>query len=187
MPTVAPNLESANIGNYYIGRGICYTKLEGEAEYLDAGNVTLFEFQVKPTILPHYSSRIGVRVKDFTAVTELEATLTISMEEFTARNLGMALLGTSRESPAGPSNIVIDMFSTPIIRGAFKFVGTNVVGPQWTFEFPLVQLTPNKVVSLISQGAGSWGTIDLQGDVLKDPTTGQFCVATCVDFVASGG
>lgn len=183
---VAPNLQSPNIGNYYIGRGISYIKLEGESEYLDCGNITMAEWQVKPTILAHYSSRVGVRTKDFVAVTELEAMLNVSMEEFTARNMGFAMLGSSRESP-DESSIVIDMFSTPLLRGAFKFVGTNSVGPQWTFEFPLCQFSPNKAVSLISSGSGAWGAIDLQLDVLKDPTTGQFCIATATDFVASGG
>lgn len=183
---VAPNLESPNIGNYYIGRGVCYIKLEGEAEFLDCGNVTAFEYQAKPTILPHFSSRVGVRKKDFVAVTELEATLMVSTEEFTARNMGFALLGSSRESPSGPSNIVVNMFETPLIRGAFRFIGTNSVGPKWTIDFPLVQLTPSKAVSLISQGSGSWGSIDLQADVLLDPVTGQFGIATCEDFLASG-
>lgn len=184
MPVVAPNLASPNIGNYYIGRGICSIKLEGESVYQDCGNVTAFEFQVKPTILAHYSSRIGVRKKDFTAVTELEATLMVSMEEFTARNMGMALLGTAT---GGAGSISISMFETPLVRGAFKFVGTNSIGPQWTIEFPLVQLTPNKAINLISQGSGTWGSIDLQADVLLDPTSGEFATATATDFVASGG
>lgn len=182
---VAPNLQSPNIGNYYVGRGICYVKLLGESQYQDCGNVTAFEFQVKPTLLEHFSSREGVRKKDYVVVTELAATLNVSMEEFTARNVGFAMLGNSRESP-DVGHIVIDMFSTPLLQGAFKFVGTNTVGPQWTFEFPLCTFTPNKAMSLISSGSGQWGAIDLQLDVLKDPTTGQFCVATATDFLASG-
>src|SRR5215831_13097245 len=95
---VAPHEHSPNVGNYVVGRGIAYIKLvppslNPDAAYVDCGNVTEFTFQVKPTRLEHYSSRIGVRKKDLVVVTEVAATLTVTLEEFTARNLGMAILG----------------------------------------------------------------------------------------------
>src|SRR5262245_55298672 len=94
---VAPG-PSPNIGNYVVGRGIGYVKLippstTPDADYVDVGNITEFTFSVKPTRLEHYSSRIGVRKKDLVVVTELAATLTMILEEFTARNLAMATLG----------------------------------------------------------------------------------------------
>jgi len=181
MTALQPSLASENIGNYYIGRGICSIKLEAESNFHDCGNVTSFEFTVKPTLLPHYSSRIGVRKKDFVAVTELEATITLSMEEFTARNVAFALLGSITNSP----DISIDILSTPIVRGALRFVGTNVIGPVWTANFPLVQFSPAKALSMISAGSGSWGSIDLQGDVLFDSVTGSFGKLTATDFNTS--
>ena len=56
-----------------------------------------------------------------------------------------------------------------------KFVGTNDIGPIWTVNFPLVKLSPNKAISLI---ANTWGTIDLEGDVLFDQLSGGFGTAT---------
>jgi hypothetical protein len=171
---IAPG-PSPNIGNYVVGRGIAYVKLippstTPDAVYVDAGNVTEFTFQVKPTRLEHFSSRVGVRKKDLVVVTEVAATLTVILEEFTARNLGMAILG-NRTSP-------IHVLSEPLIYAAFKFVSTNIVGPQWTYEFPVCLLTPSKAISLLPTGSGTWGAMDFECDVLFDDVSGGFGTAT---------
>jgi hypothetical protein len=168
------SLVSPNIGNYYIGKGIVSIKLMGESVYTDCGNVPLFEFMAKVTQLDHFSSRTGVRVKDFTAVIEIAGTLTMQLEELTARNMGFALLGLPSGGPS-PTPDTIDIFSNPVIYGSVKFVGTNDIGPIWTVNFPLVKLSPNKALSLI---ANTWGTIDLDGDVLFDQLQHTFGTAT---------
>jgi len=185
MPFVqpTPHIDSPNIGNYYIGRGIMYAQLIGDSGFVDMGNATAVTITVKPTILPHFSSRVGTRFKDFTAVTEIDATGQCTLEEWTPRNLALYLLGTTgADSPTGE---VIDMYATPQIFASFKFVGTNTIGPQWTFTMPLVQLSPQKAIDLIAAGSGNWGSIDLQFDILKDPTSGQFLIASATDFVQS--
>jgi hypothetical protein len=166
---------SPNIGNYVVGRGIGYIKLipptpNPDAGYVDAGNITEFTFQVKPTRLEHFSSRIGVRKKDLVVITEVDATLTMILEEFTARNLGMAALG----NPTAP----ITILSQPLIYASFKFVSTNVVGPQWTYEFPNCLFTPSKAISLLPAGSGSWGAFDFEVDVLFDQVSGGFGTIT---------
>jgi hypothetical protein len=172
--TIEGSLLSPNIGNYYIGKGIVSIKLLGESAYVDCGNVPQFEFMAKVTQLDHFSSRTGVRVKDFTAVIELAGTLTMQLEELTARNMGFALLGLPTGGPS-PVPDTIDIFANPVIYGSVKFVGTNDIGPIWTVTFPLVKLSPSKAVSLI---ANTWGTIDLEGDVLFDQATSTFGTAT---------
>lgn len=167
---VAPHELSPNIGNYYVGRGICYIKKVAptqnpDADFVDCGNVTEFTFEMKPTRLEHYSSRVGVRTKDMVVVTELAATLTVIMEEFTARNMGFALLGTVAESP--PGTYVIDGLADPLQYAAFKFVSTNIVGPQWTITFPNVIFSPNKAISLIPTGSGSWGQLSFDADAVS--------------------
>jgi hypothetical protein len=167
----APANTAPDIGNYFIGRGYAQIQLPGDVTWHDLGNITVFEFQVKPTMLPHFSSRVGVRKKDFTAVTELDATLTMSMEEFTARNMGFALLGTVQGTSP---NFHINIMDTPALYASFQFTGTNTIGPQWQASFPTVLITPQKAISLISAGAGTWGTIDVQGDVLFDAHSQTF-------------
>jgi hypothetical protein len=171
---VEGSLLSPNIGNYYIGKGIVSVKLLGESTYVDCGNCPTFEFMAKVTQLDHYSSRTGVRVKDFTAVTEISGTLNMVLEEFTARNMGFALLGLPSGGPS-TSPDVIDIFANPVIYGAVKFVGENDIGPIWTVNFPLVKLSPSKALSLIGN---QWGTIDLEGDVLYDQLAATFGTAS---------
>lgn len=175
---VAPTYLSPGIGNLRIGRGYMQMKLQGESVYLDMGNCTMAEFLVKPTIEPHYSSRVGVRKKDFVTPTQLDGTLTMSLEEITARNMAIAMLGTPSESGA----VEIDAYTNPLIYASILFTDTSVAGPQWNIEFPLVVLTPAKAVSLIAQGSGTWSTIDLQADILQDTVTGQFFVARSSSF-----
>lgn len=174
---VAPTFASPNIGNYYVGRGYLSMKLEGESVYKDCGNCTAFEFQAQPTLLNHFSSRVGVRTKDLVVVTELSATLKMSLEEFTARNMALYMLG---DQPASSGAFEIEMFSKPLIYAAIKFTGTNAVGPQWSYEFPSCTISPQNAIQLISSGSGDWGKIDLQADVGKDPVSGSFCVASAV-------
>jgi len=168
------SLLSPNIGNYYIGKGIVSIKLLGESKYVDCGNCPQFEFTAKVTQLDHYSSRTGVRVKDFTAVIEIAGSLNIVLEELTARNMGFGLLGLPFGGPS-PAPDTIDIFSNPVIYGSVKFQGTNVIGPVYTVTFPLVKLSPSKALGLIQN---QWGTIDLDGDVLFDQVLQSFGTAT---------
>src|SRR6516164_5250111 len=168
---------SPNIGNYVVGRGIGYIKLippsvTTDANFVDAGNITEFTFQVKPTRLEHYSSRVGVRKKDLVVVTEVAATLTMIMEEFTARNFGMAVVGNIDNSQ--PPSTVIQILSQPLIYGHIKFQNTNAVGPQYTYDFPLCLFTPSKAISLLPTGSGTWGSLDFECDVLFNQATGSF-------------
>jgi hypothetical protein len=167
------SLTSPNIGNYYIGKGSVSTKLLGESVFTPAGNVPVFEFTAKITRLDHYSSMTGIKVKDFTAITEISGTLNMTMEEFTARNMGFALMGLASGGPS-PAEETIEIFSSPVIYAAVQFVGDNDIGPIWTVNFPLVQLSPNKALGLISAG---FATIDLEGDVLYDQTAKSFGTA----------
>lgn len=164
---------SPNIGNYYIGKGEVFIQLLGEDSYSPCGNCPQFEFQAKVTQLDHYSSMTGVKVKDMTAVTELSGTLNIVLEEFTARNMGFALLGLPSGGPS-PVPDTIEIFADPVIYASVQFIGANDIGPIWTTTFPLVSLKPSKAIGLIGS---TWGTIELMGDVLYDRLTGGFGTA----------
>jgi hypothetical protein len=93
-------LVSPLVSQYYIGKGIVSFQLmtgvtTPDIAYVDVGNVPVFEFTPNITTLAHFSSRFGVRAKDLEVITEKSATLAITMEEWTYRNLMVAFLGTA--------------------------------------------------------------------------------------------
>jgi hypothetical protein len=119
------SLLSPNIGNYYIGKGNVKIKLLGESAYVHVGNCPTFEFTAKVTQLDHFSSMTGVKVKDFTAVTEISGSLNIVLEEFSARNMGLAILGLPTGGPS-PSPDSIDIFSDPVIYGSIRSTARTI-------------------------------------------------------------
>jgi hypothetical protein len=78
---------SPSTDNYYDGKGI--VTINGR----DCGNVSKFEFQATVKRIDHYSSRFGVRTKDFSFVEEATAKVTMTLDEFTFDNLLLVLLG----------------------------------------------------------------------------------------------
>jgi hypothetical protein len=166
------SLTSPNTENYYVGKGIVYIKLPTDTDYVDVGNVTAMEFTPTVEKLDHFSSRTGIKTKDRSVVLSLAATLKVTMEEWTARNLALTLLGDVVESGGIVS---IDILTNNSQSAAVKFVGANDVGPQWSFEFPSVSFTPSGTLNPISD---EWGALEVTGDV--NATNGVFGTATCV-------
>lgn len=173
---MATSLTSPNVDNYYVGKGIVYVQLESDADYVDVGNVTALEFTPTVEKLDHFSSRTGIRQKDKSVVLTLSATLRMVMEEWTARNVALTLLGDYVESGGIVS---VDILTNSAIEAAVKFVGANDVGPQWSFEFPSVSFTPSAALNPISD---EWGALEVTGEV--QAVNGSFGTATAV-FPAS--
>jgi hypothetical protein len=169
MPT---SLLSPNVDNYYLGTGIVSIKFETDSDYIDTGNVTALVFTPKVTLLDHFSSRAGIKSKDLSVVLQKEGDLKITMEEYTARNLAMLLLGQLTTSGL---TATIDVLSTAAIRAAVKFVGANDVGPQWTMIFPICDIVPSGAMNPINDG--KFGTIEVTANVLSDEY-GSFGTAT---------
>lgn len=167
-------IKGHNVKNYYIGKGVVSIKLPGDEDYVDYGNCSSVTLLPKPTVLDHYSSRTGTKTKDFTAITQKDVTLSMAFDEMSARGFALALMGNIIDSGSPGGNVTIDIFSESIINGAFKFVGDNDTGPQWTIELPSVNFSPSKAIDLISD---AWGGFEIQGDVLADDS-GSFGTAT---------
>jgi hypothetical protein len=170
---------SPNVENYFVGKGIISIKMPTDADYVDIGNVPTFELTPAVTKLDHFSARAGIKSKDLSIVLEKTMTLKMVMEEGTPRNLGLALLGAVNDSD--PGAVTIALMRTASIICAVKFVGTNQVGVKWTYDLPQVEFTPNAAISLIGD---TWGTMEVQGDVLYQAGTDSFGTATG-DFTAS--
>jgi hypothetical protein len=84
---------SPNVDNYFIGKGIVTWKGETDTEYRDVGNVPQFELALTVSKLDHFSSRTGIRAKDLSVANEKSATIRMVMEEITASNLALYMLG----------------------------------------------------------------------------------------------
>lgn len=166
------SLNSPNVDNYYVGKGIVYVKLPGDADYVDVGNVTAMEFTPTVTKLDHFSSRTGIKQKDKSVVIEVSAVIKLIMEEWTARNLALTLLGDVVESGGIVS---IDILTNNSQSAQVKFIGANSTGPQWNFEFLAVSFTPTGTLNPISD---QWGVLEVTGDVTA--VNGSFGTATAV-------
>lgn len=170
---MAQSLQSHNIKNYYIGKGVVSFQLNGTGTFRDIGNVPVFEFTPTLETLEHFSSRAGVKTKDRTVVISKGGTVKMGMEEWTAHNLAMALLGTVDVNSAGDHEIAI--FSQNAVSGALRFVGTNEVGPQWQLDFLKVDFIPSAAINPITD---EWGVLEVNGEV--SAVDGDFGTATLI-------
>jgi hypothetical protein len=152
--------------NLQVGKGIVSFKPTGATEFIDLGNCPELEYE--PTIerLDHFSSRSGIRTKDKSVVIERGGTLRIMMEEITAQNLSMLLMGTIGTSTPGDQPTV-DIFTTDTVSGEVKYQATNDVGPRWDLHFYNVEFAPSGSFNPISD---EWNSIEVTGEVLIAPT-----------------
>lgn len=157
---IAPDPE-----NLQVGKGEVSFKPQDAADFIDLGNVPELEYE--PTIekLDHFSSRSGIKTKDKSVVIERGGTLRVLMEEITANNLAMLLMGTvGNDGPAGEPSV--DIFTRDTVRGELKFHATNDVGPRWDLHFYNVEFAPSGSFNPISD---EWNNIEVTGEVLIAP------------------
>lgn len=166
---------SPSIKNYYIGKGTVSFKAEGESTFRDVGNVPTFEFTPDLTTLEHFSSREGVRTKDRTVVIEKKGTVKMVMEEITATNLAIAVLGDVTTDSEGRN--VIEIFANNAVSGELKFTGTNEVGSKYEWHFLKVDFIPSASISPLSD---EWGQLEVEGEV--STVGGSFGTITQIGF-----
>lgn len=135
------------------------------------GNVPEFEFTPNVEKLDHFSSQTGVRTKDKSVVLEASGTLRIVMDELTANNLRLALLGTVSINTAGDEEI--DILADVAIAARVKFVGTNDIGRKLTWNFDRVEFAPSSAINMISD---EWLSFEVTGEVVA--VAGKFGTVT---------
>jgi hypothetical protein len=178
-----PTLTSPNVGNLQVGKGIVSFKKTGDSTFRDLGNVTSLIITPDLTTLEHFSSRAGVKKKDLTIVLEKKGTVKMVMEEFTAHNLSMMVLGTVDEDAVGGPEV--NVFDTTQVTGELKFVGTNDVGPKITVDLYNVSFTPSGDLQMISD---EWNNMEVTGDMLVaegGANDGKFGLAKFTNVAAS--
>jgi hypothetical protein len=160
-----PSIVSPNVGNLQVGKGIVSFMQEGTSMFRDLGNVTAMAITPNMTTLDHFSSREGVRKKDLTIIIEKQANVTLTMEEMTAQNIAIMLLGDVTFDPInGPS---VEIFSRNTVTGWLRFTGTNEVGPKQTVDLYYVSFSPSGDYGLISD---EWNNFQVSADVLVAPS-----------------
>lgn len=185
MPT------SPNVMNYHIGKGIVSFKETGDSTFTDLGNSPSFIYTPAVTKKEHFSSREGVKTKDFTAITQVGATIKFTLDEITGANLAFFALADTDTTT--PGQISLSGLSKAEFTGDIKVVGTNDIGQHVDFT-ATVSFVPSGDFSFITD-QDNFSVITIEAEVMKNSTTNDFGVWTVHDAsksvtaatVAAGG
>jgi hypothetical protein len=163
MPT------SPSVQNYHIGKGV--VTFNGS----DMGNAPRFLYTPKVEKKEHFTSREGTKIKDFTAITQVGATIKVTLDEITPENLGIFALG---DVSAGTITGMTDVEKS----GTITVTGTNDVGQRvsWTGD---VSFVPSGDFSFITD-TDDFSVIELEAEVQKSATDGSFGTWTVVEGTA---
>jgi hypothetical protein len=149
--------------NYHIGKGIVSFKEAGGSTYTDLGNAPSFVYT--PTIekKEHFSSREGIKTKDFTAITQAGATIKMQLDEITGLNL--AFFALADIDTTTPGTAVLTGLSKAEFVGDIKVVGTNDIGQQVDFD-ATVSFVPSGDFSFIT-AEDDFTVIEIEAEVQK--------------------
>jgi hypothetical protein len=153
-----------NVNNYHIGKGIVSFKETGASVFTDLGNAPSFTYTPTVEKLEHFSSREGVRTKDFTAITQVGATITFTLDEITGYNLTFFALAEQGTDSDG--NITLSGLSKTEFTGDIKVIGTNDIGQQVDF-LATVSFVPSGDFSFITS-EDEFTVITIEAEVQKD-------------------
>lgn len=146
---------------YQLGRGVLsLAEFSGGAPgaYTDVGNCPAFSVEVTEEKLAHYSSRTGTKTKDKETIIETGYTLTFNLDEVSIYNLKIYLKGSTSQNKVYANQTLDREF-------AIRFVTDNPAGPNETWYFWKVTLSPNGPFSLIGD---EWSTLAFTGEGLSD-------------------
>jgi hypothetical protein len=169
-----------NVNNYHIGKGIVSFKEVGQSIFTDLGNAPSFIYTPAVEKKEHFSSREGVRTKDFTAITQVGATIKFTLDEITGQNLSFFALADQGIDSSG--NITLSGLSKTEFTGDIQVVGTNDIGQQVDF-LATVSFVPSGDFRFITD-ADDFSTIEIEAEVQKD-ANGFFGIWTIRDETPS--
>ena len=155
MPT------SPSVQNYHIGKGVVTFKETGSATFVDLGNAPSFVYTPNVEKKEHFSSREGIKTKDFTAITSISATIKVQLDEITPENLAMFALGELS------SDGTITGLTKAEFTGTLKVVGTNDIGQHVGWEGD-ISFVPSGDFSFITD-SDDFSVLELEAEVQKAP------------------
>jgi hypothetical protein len=176
---MATGLTAPDVGNLAVGKGFILFQPVDQPDFYHLGNVPTFTFTPKVVVLDHYSSMQGTKIKDLTIVTEKSGEVKMDLEELTAQNLALLLMGDVGDDGGTPPNAQVQIFSRESLIGRLKFYATNEVGPRWYVDLLSVNMVPsgdfspitdNTFVKMVVSGSvqavdGVFGTMTLMPPV----------------------
>jgi hypothetical protein len=167
---------SPNVQNYHIGKGIVSFKEDGASSFLDLGNAPSFVWTPNVEKKEHFSSREGVKVKDFTAITQTGATIKLTLDEINGENLAIFTLGELGTDTDG--NITVAAFKKTEIAGVIKVEGTNDIGQHVDYT-GRISVNPTGDFSFITD-ADDFSTLEIEAECQKGDA-GDFGIFTIHD------
>jgi hypothetical protein len=167
---------SPSIQNYHIGKGVVSFKEDGAASFADLGNAPSFVWTPTVEKKEHFSSREGVKVKDFSAITQIGATIKMTLDEINAENLSLFTLGEIGTDTDG--NVTVVAFKKTEIAGIFRVVGTNDIGQQVDYE-GRASVNPTGDFSFITD-ADDFSTLEIECECQRG-AAGDFGIFTVRD------
>jgi hypothetical protein len=171
-----PAYTSPDVRNLSVGSGELSFKPEGAGGYVHLGNCPNFEFKMKTKMLDHHAPINGIKVKDYTWTVELEAEVEIIMEELTAFNLQMLLLGDIGTDGSGHTTVTIAARNSVI--GALHYIANNEVGPRWFIDLSAVTFNNDGAFDPITSRKNDFSKISIKGTALA--VNGTFGVFTLI-------
>lgn len=150
---MAYGVSSPDVNNIAVGKGFILFKPSDQVNFFHVGNVPTFSFTPKVVVLDHYTAMAGSRIKDLTIITEKSGEVKMDLEELTAQNLAMMVMGDVGVDASTPPNPQVQIFSRSSFIGELKFFATNEVGPRWYVDLLSVNLTPSGDFSPIVENA----------------------------------
>ena len=151
---------------YTLGKGKLYIANYSDAcpveSWTDLGNSPRFEVEVTEELLEHYSSMSGSRTLDKTVVLETGYAVAFDLDEFSKNNLKIYLKGQL----VGGGN---KLRANQVVNQEYilRFISDNPEGPNETWEFWRLRLSPGGAISLISD---EWALLPFSGKGLSDTT-----------------
>lgn len=130
------------------------------SDYTDLGNCPSFEVEPKAEKRPHYSSRSGLRTRDLNPVVQLEYDISFDLDELAAVNMQKFFLGS-----LNTSTYVISALQSADTEYALRFVADNPLGPNQTYSFWRVTLSPSGPLQLIGD---DYLVLSFSGEGLSD-------------------
>lgn len=156
---------AADVQDLRIGKGIVSYQPNSTGDFIDLGFVSSFTYTPNIERTPYFSAREGIRKKVAEFITEVGATINMSIDSINGFNLSLFALGTA--VTAG-SDVTISGLSETNKQGTVRVVGTNDQGRLVDFQCS-TQLVPAGEYEFLTQ-EDDINSIEVEGEVLEDET-----------------